>query len=233
MITEVHQISERTHSAARTNASAAGATAVAEETVVGKPVSHRYMLWIDGVGTWQVCLGSSFILGAPSFEDPVADVSLMANISRRHATLTNDRDCWSLEAHGESHVCGEAVSERTVLTSGDEIRLGRSVRLGFRIPSVLSTSAVLDFESEHRPTHTVDGVVLLSDHCLLGSRRDHHIRCSRWNETVVLFARENKLLCRSKAKMEINGNPVSDAQELSDGDLVSGTDFRFRVEKVP
>ena len=216
----------------------AGAPAVvsqqcAKESDVKGAGCNRIMLWIDGVGAWQVCVGSEFVLGAPSLEHPVADIPLLANISRRHATISHHPDSWSLTAHQDTSVSGTYVDTDLILSSGDEIRLGSSVRLGFRMPSVLSTSAVIDFESEHRPTHSVDGVILLSDHCLLGPRRDHHIRCASWSETVVLFTRDGQLRCRSKADISVNEQLVNESERLSDGDVVSGDDFRFRVEAIP
>ena len=204
-----------------------------EDSTVEQTGCNRFMLWIDGVGAWQVCLGTDFVLGAPSLENPVADIPLLANISRRHATIHHHPESWALEAHQDTTVSGEPVRAQTTLSSGDEIRLGQNVRLGFRVPSVLSTSAVIDFESEHRPTHSVDGVVLLSDHCLLGPRRDHHIRCDRWTEAVVLFARDGELRCRSKADFTVNEKAVSDSARLLDGDTVAGEEFRFRVENIP
>ena len=204
-----------------------------EDSVVEGAGCHRIMLWIDGVGAWQVCIGSEFVLGAPSIDNPVADIPLLANISRRHATIHHHSDSWSLKAHQETSVSGSTVENQLTLSSGDEIRLGSSVRLGFRIPSVLSTSAVIDFESEHRPTHSVDGVILLSDHCLLGPRRDHHIRCASWSEAVVLFVRDGQVRCRSKADTSVNGQLINESARLLDGDIVSGEDFRFRVEVIP
>jgi hypothetical protein len=193
---------------------------------------NRYMLWIDGVGAWQVCAGDTFVLGAPSQEHKSADISLLANISRRHATIRNKSDSWTLNAHHPTHVAGQDVDGIVSLTSGDEIRLAQSVRLGFRIPSALSTSAIIDFESEHRPTHSVDGVVLLSDHCLLGPRKDHHICCPNWQQTVILFYRDGQLRCRSKAHFAVNGKVVCESKQLRHGDIVAGDEFRFRIEEI-
>ena len=193
---------------------------------------NRYMLWIDGVGAWQVCVGDTFVLGAPSQENQSADIAILANISRRHATIQNKAEQWTLAAHHPTRVAGIDIDKSASLASGDEIRLGQNVRLGFRIPSALSRSAIIDFESEHRPAHSVDGVVLLSDHCLLGPRKDHHIFCSGWQDTVVLFCRDEKLRCRSKASITVNDKSVQDSEELTHGDTVDGEDFRFRIEQM-
>jgi hypothetical protein len=193
----------------------------------------RYMLWIDGVGAWQLCVGSEFLIGGPTLEGPSADVCLMANLSRRHATLKRIGEDWFIHPHQSTVVSGRAVSGPTLLKTGDAICLAERVRLGFRIPSVLSGSALIDFESHHRPQQSVSGIVLMTDSVLLGPRRDHHICCADWPELVVIYRQDGQLRCRSKASLTVNGNRMRDSMALEDGALVAGEDFRFRIEKMP
>ncbi|MEZ6062157.1 MAG: FHA domain-containing protein [Planctomycetaceae bacterium] len=193
---------------------------------------NSYMLWIDGVGAWQLCVGDTFVIGAPSFEEKCADIALLANVSRRHATVSRQDENWSLQAHQHTSVSGKTVHGRCSLRSGDQICLADRVRLGFRIPSVLSSSAVVDFESDHRPSHSVDGIILMSDHCLLGPRKDHHICCPEWPELVVLFHQQGRLMCRSKAALKVNDRLVKDSEVLNHGSVVSGDELRFRVEQL-
>ncbi len=193
---------------------------------------NKYMLWIDGVGSWQLCVGKSFIVGAPSFESQSADIALLANVSRHHATLNYGDEEWRLTAEHPTSVSGRLVDKATTLRSGDQICLAERVRLGFRIPSVLSNSAVIDFESDHRPSHSVDGIILLADHCLLGPSRDHHVFCSQWPDFIVLFEQDGQLKCRSKTSLTVDGASVRDSVALSHGAVVTGDELRFRVEKV-
>lgn len=204
----------------------------AKNITVAASQCSKYMLWIDGVGAWQLCAGQSFIVGAPSFEKQSADIALLANVSRHHATLRHAGEDWKLEAHQPTSVSGRTVSDSTNLRSGDQICLAERVRLGFRIPSVLSSSAVIDFESDHRPSHSVDGIILLADHCLLGPRRDHHVYCSQWPDMVVLFFQNGELRCRSKAMLAVDGTTVSDSAALKHGSVVTGEELRFRVEEM-
>lgn len=194
---------------------------------------NKYLLWIDGVGCWQLCTGSSFIIGAPSFEQRSADIALLANVSRQHATLWNSGEDWSLEAHHPTSVSGRMVGDSATLRSGDQICLAERVRLGFRIPSVLSTSAVIDFESDHRPSHSLDGIILLADHCLLGPSRDHHVFCGHWPDLVVLFEQDGHLRCRCNSSLSVNGQLVRDSAVLKHGAVVTGDEFTFRVEQMP
>ena len=36
--------------------------------------TDRYMLWIDGVGAWQLCVGTQFLIGGPTLEDKSAEI---------------------------------------------------------------------------------------------------------------------------------------------------------------
>lgn len=191
-----------------------------------------YLLWIDGVGTWQVCAGTRCLIGAPSREIAPADICLMANISRRHATFEKIGENWFIQPHAATVLSGSPIADRSLLKSGDEIVLADRVRLGFRIPNVLSGSAVIDFESDHRPPCTVDGIILMSDNCLLGPRADHHVCCPDWTDQIVLFRQDGLLRCRSKIRLTFDGTEVSESGVLRDGTVVSGEDLRFRVERA-
>ncbi len=194
--------------------------------------TDRYMLWIDGVGAWQLCVGSQFLIGGPTLEDKSADICLMANLSRRHASLLRNGEDWFIHPHNSTVVSGRAVTGPTLLRTGDEICLAERVRLGFRIPSVLAGSALIDFESPHRPAHSVNGIILMTDSILLGPRKDHHVCCPDWPELVVIYHQDGVLRCRSKAILSVNGVRVRDSAVLSDGDIVSSDDFRFRIERL-
>ena len=193
---------------------------------------ERYVLWIDGVGAWQVCVGESFLIGGPTLEHESADICLMANLSRRHAPLTRNNEEWLIQPHAPAVVSGRTASDRALLKTGDQIQLGDRVRLGFRIPNVLSGSAVIDFESQHRPAQSVNGIILMTDTCLLGPRRDHHVCCADWSDLVVLYRQDGQLRCRSKMALKVNDTRVRDSAVLNDGAVVSGDDLRFRIERM-
>lgn len=203
-----------------------------KETIVADSSCDRYMLWIDGVGAWQLCVGSQFLIGGPTLEHSAGDICLMANLSRRHATLQRTGEDWFIHPHQSTVVSGKSVTGPTLLRTGDALCLAERVRLGFRIPSVLSGSAMIDFESHHRPIHSVNGIILMTDTVLLGPRKDYHICCSDWTELIVIYRQDGQLRCRSKAALNVNGDRVRDSALLNDGSIVSGEDFRFRIEKL-
>lgn len=199
--------------------------------LAGPMSMDRYILWIDGVGAWQLSVGTEFQIGGPTHEEIAADICLMANLSRHHASLSRKGEDWFIHPHGSTVVSGRAVTRTALLRSGDEICLGERVRLGFRIPSVLAGTALIDFESHHRPAQFVNGIILMTDSVLLGPRKDHHVCCSDWPDVVVIYLQAGVLRCRSKSALSVNGSRVKDSVELIDGTVVSGEEFRFRIER--
>jgi hypothetical protein len=199
---------------------------------VADSLSDRFMLWIDGVGAYQLCAGDQFLIGAPTQEHASPDICLLANLSRKHATLQRTGEDWFIHPHQATVVSGRPAIGPTLLRTGDAICLAERVKLGFRIPSVLGGSALIDFESHHRPVHSVDGIILMTDRVLLGPRRDHHICCPDWPELVVIYRQDGQLRCKSKAALTVNNERVRDSAVLSDGAVIAGEDFRFRVERL-
>lgn len=193
---------------------------------------NRYMLWIDGVGAYLLCLGERVTIGGPAVDAEPADISLLANLSRRHATFLRHGEGYLLEAHSPTRVAGRVVSDKTYLSDGSELALGESVRLRFRMPTVLSASAKLEFLSGHRPARSVDGVILMAENCLIGPGLENHIRCADWSESIVLFVREGEFYCKSRGRQLVDGTPVAATTALFPGNVVSGGDYSFRLETV-
>src|SRR5262245_59435083 len=107
----------------------------------------RFLLWIDGVGGYLVCLGSRLTFGHAAAGERV-DVPLIADVSRLHASLTRDAEGYVLEAGRPVKINGQPTS-RSLLRSGDRVTLGRSCQFIFRQPAALSATARLDFVSGH------------------------------------------------------------------------------------
>ena len=94
----------------------------------------RFLLWVDAVGGYLVCLDDRILLGRAG-PDSHADIPLMGDLSRNHATLLRNGDGYSLQAHHASFINGKPVVKQAVLHDGDVIRLGSTVELEFRQPS--------------------------------------------------------------------------------------------------
>lgn len=195
-------------------------------------------LWIDGVGCYWLSAqerltigGPGTLVAKPTQPSEIADLAILSDLRRRHATLVRTGEGYLLEAHGPARVSGQDVFDRTSLPDGAVIELGRSVRLKFRLPSPWSLSARLDFLSDHRPSQSVDGFVLFADTCLLGPGDNQHISCPDWPGQVLLVRNGAELWCRSQLDLTVNGQRLGTGRRLRSGDVVTGDELRFRVEE--
>ena len=102
--------------------------------------AESWVLWVDGVGGYLVCPADAVTLGQ-AFADPPADVPLLADVSRRHATIRRDGEGYWLEAERPATV-NNVPATRALLRSGDRIGLGGSCQLLFSRPEPLSTRPV-------------------------------------------------------------------------------------------
>ena len=134
----------------------------------------RFLLWVDAVGGYLVCLDDRIVLGRAG-PDSHADVPLMGDLSRNHATLVRNGEGYLLQAHHASFVNGKPVVDQVVLHDGDVIRLGSTVELEFRQPSPVSATARLAIVSRHRLPLAVDGVLLMAETCIVGEAPQAHI----------------------------------------------------------
>lgn len=195
------------------------------------PADHnRYLLWIDGVGAYLVCLGERVSIGGPQGDEEHADIALLANLSRRHATFVRAGEGYVLEAHGLTSVAGRPVEGRALLADGYTIELGGTVRLRFRQPTVLSATATLEFESSHRPVRRIDGIVLMDGTCLMGPGRENHVICPDWDKSVLLYRKDDAFWCKAPGDVFVNGEAHTGGAAFTAGQVVSGLDFRFRLE---
>jgi len=207
------------------------------------PVSRGpCLLWIDGVGCWQLHANDRITVGGPSSpgrSDRSADLKLLADLSRAHATIARCGEAYVLAAMGPATVSGQRVTEPRVVRDGDVIGLGESVQLRFRQPSALSLTVRLEFASQHRPAQRIDGVLLLDQTCILGPADDSHVVCHDWPRRVIIFRRGGKLWCKRGAatgpaesadELYVNGCHIADAAPLRDGTIVTLGDARFRIE---
>jgi hypothetical protein len=204
--------------------------------------TNRYVAWIDGVGTWLILTGSSVSLGrvngnvSPLIKTPVsepeADIALVANLSRSHASIQRVEENYVLHPESSVQIQSRPISYDTVLPDSCEITLGDSVRLSFSIPTPLSATAKMTFASEHRPRTSVDGVILMAETCLLGPSASDHILCRNWSESVVLVQTSAGIVVKSKQELQIGGRKAGTSGVVSNGQVVSGDDFRFRLEPL-
>jgi tetratricopeptide (TPR) repeat protein len=192
--------------------------------------ARRFLLWIDGVGGYLVCLGARVTLGQAT-TDTFVDLPLFADVSRLHATLTRDAEGYFLEAVRTVQVNGRAV-ERAILRPNDRITLGTCCQLQFSQPSPLSTTARLDLVSGHRLPVAVDAVLLMADTLLLGRGPNAHVTVPDLKEPVVLYRHRDGLGVRHEGSLAVNGRPCQGRGLLGAAATVAGENCSFALEPV-
>ena len=194
------------------------------------PDSTRFLLWVDGVGGYLVCMGDRVSLGQPAGSR--VDVPILADLSRLQAWIQRVEDAYVLRPHGSAAVNGRPVSEAVPLADGDLIELGRSVRLRFRQPSPLSATARLELESNHRLPWAVAGVLLMADTCILGPERSSHVVTRPETPRVVLYRQGEELWCRSEADFDVDDSPASGRARVQPPARIRGEEFSLGLEPL-
>jgi tetratricopeptide (TPR) repeat protein len=190
----------------------------------------RFLLWIDGVGGYLVCLGNRITLGQ-AVPETVVDIPILADLSRLHATLTRDPEGYVLEAARKAQVNGRPV-ERALLHSGDRLTLGRCCQLQFQQPVPVSASARLDLVSGHRLRLAADAVLLMADTLVLGPGSQVHVPMPDLAQPVILFRAKEGLGIRGPGKLMIDGQSCHQRGTLGPASAVVGDDFSLAVEPI-
>ncbi len=201
---------------------------------MNSPYAHRadtFMLWVDAVGGFWVCLADEVTLGQPVRLGGV-DIPILADISSRHARIRRDGEGYLIEAIREVRLNGREVENLASLSDGGRIALGERVRLVFRRPHALSATARLDFASHHRTQPSADAVLLMADSCILGPHPRSHIVCPDWPHEVVLYRHDEDLYCRTSGCWTVDGNRCQDRGRLTRNSRVEGEGFSLKLEEI-
>lgn len=198
---------------------------------------RSHLLWIDGVGVFQLVLSDEVTIGRA---DPVgkntattgigADIGFFGNLSRRHLVIQRQQDDYIATAVAKTTSRGQLIEQSMLLGRRHEFELNDSVRLKFEVPSPLSNSARLEVLSQHRGPISLNGVVLMSETCLIGASPTQHVRCSEMVQDVVIARREGRLVLRGGDDLLIDGHGGSGWREWRHGQIVTATGLRMRLE---
>jgi hypothetical protein len=193
--------------------------------------ADRFMLWVDAVGGFWVCLADEVTLGQPDRCGTV-DIPILADISSRHARIRRDGEGYLIEAIREVRLEGRRVDKVASLGQGSRITLGERVRLVFRRPHALSATARLDFDSHHRTLPSADAVLLMADSCILGPNPRSHVVCPDWPHEVVLYRHDEELYCRTAGYWEIDGMRCNGRGRITRNSRIQGEGFSLKLEEI-
>jgi FHA domain len=192
--------------------------------------SGRFLLWLDAVGGYLVCLDDEVVLGRAG-TDAVADVPLLGDLSRQHATVSRDGEGYVIRAIKPTYVNGKSVTTAP-LRDGDVVRLGSTVELEFRQPSPVSATAKLRVVSRHRLPLAVDGVILMAETCIVGNSKQAHIDSPGLDAPIVLYRQGTALWCRAPGGFEVDGRVCTARAPLTLQSSVLGEGYSFSLEPL-
>ncbi len=190
----------------------------------------RFLLWLDAVGGYLICLDDEVVLGRAG-TDAVADVPLLGDLSREHATVSRDGEGYVIRAIKATFVNGKSIKTAS-LRDGDVIRLGSTVELEFRQPSPVSATARLRVVSRHRLPLAVDGVILMAETCIVGDSKQAHIVSPDLAAPIVLYRQGAALWCRAPGGFEVDGRACAARAPLTLQSSVLGEGYSFSLEPL-
>lgn len=193
----------------------------------GEGARGSFRLWVDTVGGYLVCLHHRLSIGQPGRR---VDIALMAELARLHAWIERSGDTYLLRSVRPCVVNGGAIGEQALLSDGDEIILGQGVRLLFRRPNPLSSTARLDIESRQRFAFGGDAVLLMGRDLAVGPQASSHVVAPRWDRQVTLYRREDELWCRMAGEFEVDGRPSSGQARLSTSSRIKAEGLSMALE---
>ena len=193
--------------------------------------TDKFLMWVDGVGGYWVCLNDEIVLGQPVVAGAV-DVPILGDLSSRHAIIRRDGEGYLIEAIRSVRLDGRPVDGQAVLGDGSKIRLGDGVKMVFRRPHAPSATARLDFVSRHRTQPSSDGVLLMADSCVLGPKRHCHVVCRNWKNEVILYRHDQQLFCRAGGPLEVDGVRGTDRSPVARNSRIVGEQFAITLESM-
>lgn len=190
-----------------------------------------YDLWIDGVGVYRIVFSDRLTIGSPGGKK-LHRLSLLAPLSSEHAVIERVENTFRLQANGPTTVNGVHVTEASRLGSNAEIRLKDSVSLQFSVPSALCRTAVLHLPEASRSTERLDGVIMMDELCLIGSRSSCHIDHADVEPSLALFCERGEFFVSSVNWNTKGGKLNSDVQPVNPGVAVTFEELRFRLAET-
>ncbi len=156
--------------------------------VTGEPSPGKFILQVDGAGSYLVVTKSLVSLG-PISSSKMPDVALITDAGANMVNIERVEDDYFLRTPG---------SAGKLLSSGERIALSPRCKLEFTIPNSSSTSATLELSTGRFPRADVRKVILLDSDLIIGPGRNSHIRLDHLEQPLVLQLRDGKLWQRNR-----------------------------------
>ncbi len=192
---------------------------------------NRMMLWVDGVGGFLLCLDPQVILGR-ALPDAGVEIPIIGDLRRRHLRIARTGNDYLATALADVSVGGRMLAGPHLLQNNQQMTLGSTVAIKFRLPHPLSTSARLDVTSRHRTQPWSDAVILVADTIIMGPRNTSHIICPEMDSELIMCLGQNGWTARFGGNIEVDGQVCSNQAELTEHCHITGDGFSMTLETV-
>ncbi|MEM8736253.1 MAG: FHA domain-containing protein [Planctomycetota bacterium] len=189
----------------------------------------QQILWIDGVGGFLMLDQDEVVLGQAVSADAI-DIRIVGDVRRQAAAIRRDHGDYLLQPLQPTKVNGVSVERPQLLANADIVQFGERVQVQFNMPNPLSATAKLELASLNKFKPNVDGVLLLSDSCILGPGPGSHVLCPSWNHELLMFRHGEKWYFRTLEDVEVNGKSAKGQIPIESGMRLKGGDFSLSIE---
>lgn len=187
-------------------------------------VPRRFMVWVDGVGSYLALTPPSLVVGRAG--RGAADLPLRGSLSKRHAQVSRIDGDWFLTAFAAVTVNGQAC-EHAMLHDRDQVQFGAGPVCTFRQPTQLSATAVLAFASPCLPVRDARHAALMAECLILSNDAAGHVQSPDAEGRVVLFWAAGGLECQSDGELLLNGQQAATPCAVALGDRIEAAGWSF------
>ena len=190
----------------------------------------RFLLHVDGAGSYLVLQGNSVSIGPVSVSSP-PDLPLMTSANAPVIVLSRSDEDYFLNARSPVQINDRTLSSK-LLAGGDRISIGPRCRIEFARPNPASASAVLRITGARMPWGGVRDVLLMDRELVIGSFAAAHVKTRETLEQVVLQVSDGRLLCRATSAISIDGKQAGKLAEITPGAQVIAGGLSLIVQSV-
>ena len=161
-------------------------------------IPSRFLIHLDGTGSVLVVRNPSVSVGTPSRSQRV-DVALQGQFGMPQMTVERmDEDYFLTSSQPVS--INKTSTTNKLLTSGDNVRIGRRGSMQFSLPNAASTSATLDFAGIRLASGNARRVILMDDAIVIGPQPSAHIQSLSLERAMVIHYRDGELKLRPMSR---------------------------------
>jgi hypothetical protein len=166
----------------------------------------KFMLQIDGVGSFYVVRDSSITVG-PVSSSARPTVGLMVDPNLPTITIERSEDDYFIKSSSPVRVNDVATTNK-LLIDADRISFSSRCGMKFNISNPASTTATLSLPAARLGRADVRRIILMDRDILIGPSEGSHILADSLDETVALFTQNGRLQCKAKDKILVDEKQI-------------------------